>query len=227
MEECIICGGRCFPFHENFLKCENCGLYTNNNYSSQENLKNMLKNNMLTASRNKVVENRRLGRAKTQIEVINNYSKKGKVFDVAAAGGFFMKVAQDDGWVVDGNEISQASVNWAKQNYNLDIRNNYFEELDLPNDFDVIVFWNTLEHMHKPVESLKKAYEILKRDGLIYIRVPNRDDNNLAKYLERLHSFEFNVRNLDKLLEDNGFSKIFIKTNTDDAEAMDLLYKKI
>jgi len=227
MKRCIICGGKCKQFHEYFLKCEICGLYVNIDYPSPEKLKNRLKNNMLTASRKKEVEKRRLGKAKIQIETINKYSKRGKVFDVAAAGGFFMKTAQDDGWIVDGNEISVASVNWAKQNYNLNIKNDYFEKLDLLNDHDVVVFWNTLEHMHEPVKSLKKTYEILKDGGLIYIRVPNRNDNNFKKFVEKLHSFEFNPQNLDKLLNDNGFEKIFLKEIPDEDQPMDLLYKKV
>jgi len=227
MNRCIICNNNYVPFYKYFYKCETCGLYVNISYPEPKNLKNMLKNNMLTASKNKDVEKRRLGNAKRQIDVINQYSKKGKLFDVAAAGGFFMKIAYDDGWIVDGNEISEASVNWAKNNYNLDIRNDYFEELKLSKDYDVVVFWNTLEHMHNPVNSIKKTHQILKNNGLIYIRVPNRNDNNFKDNIEKLHSFEFNPQNLHNLLINNGFEKIFIKELNEKGYPMDLLYKKI
>lgn len=227
--KCINCGGELKPFHKFFHKCENCDLFKNINYSSKEDLKVRLANFMLTASRKKEVEKIRLEKGKKQISVINNnYHKKGKVYDVAAAGGFFMKAAQDDGWIVSGNEVSSASIDWAKRNYDLDIKYGYFDDLEINDTFDAIVFWNSLEHMHNPLKCIEKSYDLLVDGGLIYIRVPNRNVKNLHKYVESLHSYEFNPKNLDEMLTKNKFEKIFIEqVDYEKAEAMDLLYKKV
>lgn len=223
--ECINCGGNFVHFYGDFHICENCKLFRNFNYSNKEELKVRLKDFMLSASSNKNTEKRRLGKAKIQIQNINeNYHKKGNVYDVAAAGGFFMKVAKEDGWTVAGNEVSKSSIKWAKDNYGLDIEYGYFEDLDIPKIYDAVVFWNTLEHMHNPVESIKKTSEILVQGGLIYIRVPNRHVGNLQKYVQKLHSYEFNSQNLNDMLVREGFEKIFIK-NVAEEESMDLLYK--
>jgi SAM-dependent methyltransferase len=226
--KCIVCGSEYKHFYDDFGKCEGCGLFKNMKYPQEEELKMKLSNFLLTASRKKEVEKRRLGKAQIQIDELNKvHNSKGKLFDVAAAGGFFMKTAQDDGWIVDGNEISKASIEWAKSNYDLNIQYGYFVDLDLPNDYDAVVSWNSLEHTHYPIHSIMKAYNVLKPDGLFYIRVPNRNPNNFKNYLERFHAYEFNPVNLDRLLIENGFEQIFLKHDTDDSEAMDLMYKKI
>lgn len=42
-----------------------------------------------------------------------------------------------------------------------------------PENFDVVIMHNTLEHFWEPLEILKEAYRILKPDGLLMVNVPN------------------------------------------------------
>lgn len=226
---CINCGSDYKPLFNDYVVCKKCGLYKNTKYSSKEELRERLKDFLLSASRNKNTEEKRLNKAQKQMDVLNKYlPNKGKVFDVAAAGGFFLKKARENGWDIDGNEISIASREWAKNNYNIILKEEYFTDDDIDeNYYDAVVFWNSFEHMHDPIEVLKKTYYILKEGGLIYIRVPNKSQEMLRKHSEKLHSFEFNKNNLNSLLEKNGFEKIFIKDVDEQIPSMDLLYKKI
>jgi 2-polyprenyl-3-methyl-5-hydroxy-6-metoxy-1,4-benzoquinol methylase len=227
---CLVCNGKLEgPVFESLYKCIDCGLYVNKKYSDKNTLKEFLKNFVLTASRKKEVELRRINKANIQLDNLEKYSKIGKVFDVAAAGGFFMKAAKDRGWKVDGNDISKASVDWCKLNYDIDIRYDYFEDIDLPSgEFDSVVMWNSLEHTHDPKEVIRKTYDILKSGGVVYIRVPHRTPDNVKKYFERGHSVEFNEKSLCLLLENAGFVKIFSNVlNDEEYEPIDVMYKKI
>jgi SAM-dependent methyltransferase len=223
--KCINCNSGYKQYYKDFFVCETCELYWNSAYPTKENLKIALRNFLLSGCSNKETERLRLVQAQEQVDVLNKYCpEKGIVFDVAAAGGFFMKVAKENGWIIYGNEISVSAVEWAHRTYNIDIICEYFEDINLvENIYDAVVFWNTLEHMHNPLESIKKAHSILKVGGLIYIRVPNKNADELIKYYEALHSYEFSKINLDNLLTNNGFEKIFING----ALEIDLLYKKV
>ena len=50
--------------------------------------------------------------AKYQLDLLQKYLQPGRLFDVGAAGGFFMK-ASDRGWQVVGHEISLTAIQWA------------------------------------------------------------------------------------------------------------------
>ncbi len=226
---CLICNGETEgPVCKTLLRCKNCGLYINTNYADKEALKVKLKDFVLTASRKKEVEARRIRKANIQLDNLEKYASIGKVFDVAAAGEFFMKAANDRGWEVDGNDISKASVDWCKDNYGFDIRYDYFEDIDLSNDtYDAVVMWNSLEHTHDPKQVIDITYNILKEGGIVYIRVPHRTPNNVNKYFETGHAVEFNESNLCLLLENAGFTKVFsIVPEGEEYEPVDVMYKK-
>ena len=71
----------------------------------------------------------------------------------------------------------------------------------------------TLEHLKQPRFYIKKAYNILKADGLLIIsHLPNIDNYPKMKGLIKSdeHLFYFNWKSITKLLEDNGFEILHI-----------------
>ena len=170
-------------------------------------MKVKLKDFLLSACWNKKNRAGRMEDAKRQLDTLEKYIKPGKVFDVGAASGFFMKAAKERGWKPHGNDISIAGVKWAKENFDLAIHHDFFEDIDLPvNEYDAVVLWNTLEHTHNPAQTIKVAKQILKLNGFIYIKVPEtRTVELLRKYYEPMHFFEFNLNNLVRHLRSQGF----------------------
>lgn len=198
-----------------FNVCNKCGLYINIPMS-QEEILNKNRNFLLSACKKDPFNNARIDEAlDVQMKTLIEFSgiKNGKVFDVGAASGFFMYAAKLCGWEADGNEISEAAIKWAKSNYNIDIRYGFVEYLDLPNDYyDAVVLWNTLEHTYNPKITLMKCRDILKFNGLLYIKVPNKITiNELNTFYERVHLYEFTTNCLHNNLAKLGFKKIFIK----------------
>lgn len=49
----------------------------------------------------------------------------------------------------------------------------FFEQVDLPPEFDAIFLVHTLEHIDKPVDVLARCSKWLSRDGLLFVVVPN------------------------------------------------------
>tara|TARA_Y100001963_G_scaffold23270_1_gene30845 strand:+ start:609 stop:1340 length:732 start_codon:yes stop_codon:yes gene_type:complete len=209
-EQCYLCSHREMEdVHSNYVSCKKCNLFINKSLPDKEHLKNVLRGFLLSACHSPNSRKERMDDADFQLKNLHEFTKPGKLFDVGAASGFFMKRAQENGWEVDGNDISETAVSWAKDNFGLDIHYGFFEDLDLPsNEYDAVVMWNSLEHTHNPAETIRMAKKILKPGGLMFIRVPEVESvERLHKYYQHEHFYEFRMTNLVSHLESEGWIK--------------------
>lgn len=207
---CPFCkDGVVTPFANTQLnRCGECGLFINRVFPPYaDKLKDTCRNQMLKACHDKEKEASRMADANLQLDVLEENIAPSTIYDVGAAGGFFMKAAQDRGWKVYGNEISEKAIAWAKEHYGMIIDYGFLEEISLAECYyDAVVIWNTLEHTYNPQETLTVSRAMLKQDGLIYIRVPNKKTvEALNKFYERLHLYEFTEECLSGHLDSLGF----------------------
>lgn len=233
--ECPFCThSRTTKFEDtNFFRCRECGLFINKPMTELE-VKNTNKNFLLSACHNSKTRESRINEAKNfQLKLLEEYGNVGKVYDVGAAGGFFLYAARENGWEIGGNEISIAAIKWAKSNFNIDLDYGFFEEITLSEDYyDAVVLWNTLEHTHNPKTTLEKCYSILKKEGLLFIKVPNKKTaKELKTQYETVHLFEFTDECLCKHLDSIGFKKMWLEPNDVNPKsgvvAAIYLYKKV
>lgn len=85
--------------------------------------------------------------------------------------------------------------------------------------FDVVRMSHVLEHVYNPKETINKTKQLLKNNGILLIGVPNFDSpasKISGKYFCGLqlptHLFHFNKRSLRKLLEDEGYKIVNMRT---------------
>lgn len=217
--QCCLCQNTTLALvHKDMLECQNCGLFIKEEMSSKESLKKHLAGFLLTACSRPGGTAKRIRKANLQtLDPLERYVSKGALFDVGAASGFIMKAAQDRGWEVHGNDLSHASVKWSKDNYNIEIHHEFFEDIELKSDyFSAVTMWNTLEHTHNPAEVIAIAKRILKPEGVIYIRIPEKGTiKSLRKHYEAYHFYEFNVNILRGYLLSQGFIEREITKNWD------------
>lgn len=156
------------------LKCENCNLIQSNITEYAHCLKDGYKGINLIAYE-KYFKRMRDKNYKKCIAFLRNYfSYKGKILDIGCATGWFLKDIQTEGWDVSGIEPSKTMVKYASDKLHLDILNTDLENLNLPEDsFDVITMWDVLEHLPLPDMQLLKTKKMLKKNGLLVIRVPD------------------------------------------------------
>ncbi|HPW65851.1 MAG TPA: methyltransferase domain-containing protein [Salinivirgaceae bacterium] len=107
------------------------------------------------------------------VDIENEFEKRGYLLEIGAAHGEFLNVMQQRGWSVKGVEISEAACKIAKDKYNIDLFNGNFLDYDCEEKFDVICMYQTLEHVHDFFEHLLKAKEMLNKEGIIVVEVPN------------------------------------------------------
>jgi len=142
---------------------------------------------------------------------------RGSLLDIGAATGYFLKIARQRNWKVKGIEISDYASQKAKTE-GLDVITGTLENANLADEsFNVLTFFDVLEHFSDPKSQLLIANKILKNSGLIIINTP--DSNSLvAKILGRHwhllippeHLVIFSLNNLSILLKSCGFEILLV-----------------
>jgi len=139
----------------------------------------------------------------------------GRILDVGCALGFFLELAQKRGWKAEGIEISRFASDWGRKNLSLDIITGSFLDVNIdPESFDVITFFFAAEHIQNVEKAIEKAFEVLKKKGIIALALPNRGGISFRldrrRYINQHppdHYFDTSIRNLKKFLRKYGFKK--------------------
>jgi SAM-dependent methyltransferase len=96
-----------------------------------------------------------------------------RALDVGCAGGAFLKAAERFGYQVSGVEPSAHLADSARAR-GLDVRQCTLATAELePASFDVVCFWDVLEHVTDPVAVLKQAERVLKPQGVLLVNYPD------------------------------------------------------
>lgn len=117
---------------------------------------------------------------KNALQLIHQLMKinpNAKTFlDIGCGVGATVLQAQSLGLKADGIEPNYWAVNYAKENFSLDLKCDYFQENLYEKKFDLIICDQVLEHLENTQQLFKAAISSLNRPGLIYISVPFRKD---------------------------------------------------
>jgi SAM-dependent methyltransferase len=99
--------------------------------------------------------------------------KKGKVLDVGAAFGDFVKEASDNGWDALGVEISEFASSVARDERHLNVLTGTIENVDCRQKFDLITYWDVIEHVENCTTNLNEIKKRLSEDGILLIATDN------------------------------------------------------
>jgi SAM-dependent methyltransferase len=102
--------------------------------------------------------------------------RHGRILDVGCATGNFLDAMRGAGWRAQGVEPSPEASAYARERLGLDVITGRLEQADLPRAaFDVVTFWDVLEHVHEPRATLARAAELLRPGGVLILGLPNPD----------------------------------------------------
>lgn len=220
---CNVCGSdniKFFAEKDSFklYKCKKCGLIFV--WPMPENLKDLYSQDYFGGAKHgfgyvnyEEDKSAMTSTFKFYLERIEKFSpQKGKMLDVGAATGFFIRLALERGWEASGIEISDYAVNIARKK-DLNVISGTLENANFnPEIFDVVTLWDVIEHFSDPKFQLLLARNLLKNNGVIAINTPDAG-SFIAKILGRHwhllvppeHLVIFNQKNLSLLLKSCGF----------------------
>ena len=107
--------------------------------------------------------------------LISKYTPlSGTLLDVGAGTGAFLKTMTAKGWDAGGVEKDPKAAQFAQDELDLKIYTGDLADFPDPGHlFDTITFWHSLEHIHRLHENLKRASQLLKTTGFLFIALPN------------------------------------------------------
>lgn len=160
--------------------------------------------------------------SKNKLKIIEKFTKIGRVLDIGCGLAFFLDVAKNRGWETYGVEINGTISRFAKENLGLSVLTADIEHDNLlypKNFFDVITFWDTLEHLSNPFLVLEKVKHFLKPKGLLCVQLPNFDSfiskckgKNWDWLTPGDHLYYFSYNTLISLLKKTGFEPLEMYT---------------
>lgn len=155
---------------------------------------------------------------KNLIQLIKKYKKeqKLKLLDIGSSVGILVKLANENGWEAVGVDLDKNAIELGRQRFQVDLRCASLEKARFKSEsFDVVVLSHTLEHIQRFKNLIKEIGNILKRDGILIIEVPNIA--GLPVKLQKIrgeawygldprhHLWHFTKKTIRRLLEDERF----------------------
>jgi 2-polyprenyl-3-methyl-5-hydroxy-6-metoxy-1,4-benzoquinol methylase len=142
------------------------------------------------------------------------FRREGRLLDVGCGLGLFLVALDPQRWDRHGLEAMPAAYREAVSRLGAD--RIVMAELTAaefpPEHFDVITFWDVLEHLPDPVAALRQAFRFLRPGGLLLLRLPNFAGYTARRFGEDwyelalpYHLYHFTPASLTHLLEASGF----------------------
>ena len=120
-------------------------------------------------------ERRKSGLAAIACRISEVCPGRGRLLDLGAGIGIFMKEAASLGWAVEGVEPSAIAARAARELTGAVIHEGLFQQVDLPAEsFDAVTFFDALRTVPDPLAFLTRARSVLKPGGILLVREVDR-----------------------------------------------------
>lgn len=209
-KKCPACSHNLFSYITGIQKCEFCGLGLT--------VKTPLQNYKQYHRDNQYHENESLFRDifLKRLQIINKLKKPGRILEIGSSIGVMLKLFKDSGWEVLGIEPSKKACEIANQR-GIKTINSSFEKASLiKSSFDIVILNHVLEHLDNPKQILDKCHQVLAKNGIVFVDVPNFGSLSARLWKSHWpyllldeHNWHFTRQSLNKLFTSSGFKEIY------------------
>lgn len=149
------------------------------------------------------------------------------LYDVGAGDGHFLSVARERGYAVRGNDLFEAAVQIAKEQYDVPVDVGDISGLSLPPQ-DAITLWCVIAHVEDPATLLRNCRDALRPGGVVFLQTPHRcaadttalrlldaSGGRISRWVDRRiaehHWILHTARSLTAALEEAGFTDVHVQ----------------
>ena len=220
---CIVCGSTSHaPFSQGLIQCRECDFVFADLNLSHAELSEIYRRNYFfgeeysnyIADRNVLQKNFKL-----RLQELKKYldpSRHKRLLEIGCAYGFFLLLARDYFEKVQGIDITEDGVRYCTEELGLDVIRSDLLEVDLGDQkFDVVCFWDTIEHLSNPHLYLQKISGHMESGALLAITTGDIGSlnarfkkNNWRLLHPPTHLQYFSRRTIQILLDRNRFDVI-------------------
>jgi len=135
-------------------------------------------------------------------EFARQFVQEKEVLDIACGSGYGTKIlAKSGAKKVTGIDISEDAVKIAQEKYSQEnikyITANAEDTKQIDHNFDLVVSFETIEHLKNADKFLQEIKRITKPDGLVFISTPNRE---VSQEKNPYHLKEYNKQEFQELI---------------------------
>ena len=99
--------------------------------------------------------------------------RHGRVLEVGCGNGLFLRGLRDEGYEVQGLEMSTGDVAYARERFGLPVIHGTLDSVSLPTEhYDAVVLIYVLEHVLDPRGVVAHIYRLLKPGGWLVLGLP-------------------------------------------------------
>ena len=198
--------------------------YESDEYISHSHSKTGLQNRIYHLVRKYAIQ--------SKIRMIKRYKSNGVLLDIGCGTGEFLKEIRKSAFSTMGIEPNLKARTVAEELNKLTVFDK-IEKLPEGTKFDVITLWHVLEHINDLNIILYQIKNLLNRDGLLIIAVPNSGSFD-AKYYKEFwaaydlprHLYHFDKNSMELLVRKLDFEIAKVKPMIFDAFYVSLLSEK-
>ncbi len=152
-----------------------------------------------------------------RIRALKALQPSGKLYEAGCAHGFFLELARKY-WDVRGSDISAEAIAYARDVLKLDVVVGDFEtNPPEPAAYDVVVMWDTIEHLYDPFLALAKSAAALKPGGILGLTTGDIDrllpqvQRRSWRLIHPTHLYYFSAQSITRALHAAGLEVISIE----------------
>lgn len=158
-----------------------------------------------------------------------------RVIDVGCGQGHFVDTALREGWHAEGIDLAEPAIQICERLGVPGRKLDFFDPSLLPDAFDLVTMFELIEHVPDPRAFVRRAAEITRPGGLVYITTPNymcldrRVQGLDWSPIHAEHLTYFDPRTLRRLVRDAAPSlePIFLQTHHLSGETLKRLARRV